>query len=276
MYGGLKSSYEEIICWVSNMSLENIANSDALYHNTEHTILVTLVGQEIFRGRHIREGGVTPEDWLLSIISLLCHDIGYVRGVCRKDRPDLHLYCTGVEDEMIQLPQGASDASLSPYHVNRSKMFIRERFANHKLIDPDVITKNIEWTHFPVPIENDYKDTKNYPALIRAADLIGQMGDPRYLHKIIALFYEFEENGINKTLGYKNPSDLRNHYPKFYWKSTHKYIKDALRFLSLSQFGQQIISNLYAHIFAMEHEMVDYGEFTYESELKDLEKPPLD
>lgn len=29
------------------MALENIANSDAFYHNVEHTILVTLVGQEI-------------------------------------------------------------------------------------------------------------------------------------------------------------------------------------------------------------------------------------
>ena len=28
-------------------ALENIANSDALYHNVEHTILVTIVGQEI-------------------------------------------------------------------------------------------------------------------------------------------------------------------------------------------------------------------------------------
>ncbi|HBB33823.1 MAG TPA: metal-dependent phosphohydrolase, partial [Cyanobacteria bacterium UBA9273] len=56
--------------------------SDALYHNVEHTILVTLVGQEILRGKHIRDGGVSCEDWLHFIISLLCHDIGYVKGVC--------------------------------------------------------------------------------------------------------------------------------------------------------------------------------------------------
>ena len=33
MYGGLKPDYEDIICWASSLSLENIANSDALYHN---------------------------------------------------------------------------------------------------------------------------------------------------------------------------------------------------------------------------------------------------
>ncbi len=45
-YGGLNPNYEDIIAWAGSMALENIANSDALYHNVEHTILVTLVGQE--------------------------------------------------------------------------------------------------------------------------------------------------------------------------------------------------------------------------------------
>jgi hypothetical protein len=44
------------------MALETIANRDALYHNVEHTILVTLVGQEVLRGKHMREGGVSSED----------------------------------------------------------------------------------------------------------------------------------------------------------------------------------------------------------------------
>jgi hypothetical protein len=56
-YGGLKPDYEDIIAWAGSMALENIANSDALYHNVEHTILVALVGQEMLRGKHIREGG---------------------------------------------------------------------------------------------------------------------------------------------------------------------------------------------------------------------------
>ncbi|MCQ3942149.1 MAG: hypothetical protein DPW22_02905, partial [Alphaproteobacteria bacterium] len=77
-YGGYKPEYAEIIGWAGGMALENIAGSDALYHNVEHTIYVTLVGQEILRGRHLREGKVSCEDWLTFIVSLLCHDIGYV------------------------------------------------------------------------------------------------------------------------------------------------------------------------------------------------------
>ena len=63
-YGGYKSDYADIIAWVGAMALENIASSDALYHNVEHAICITLVGQEILRGKHIRKGGVSCENWL--------------------------------------------------------------------------------------------------------------------------------------------------------------------------------------------------------------------
>jgi hypothetical protein len=253
-YGGQKPDYEDIIAWAGSMALENIANSDALYHNVEHTILVALVGQEILRGKHIREGGVTCEDWLHFIISLVCHDIGYVKGVCRADQDRNHLYATGQGDEMVLLEPGASDASLTPYHVDRGKRFIEERFGNNRLINAEVIKLNIELTRFPVPKEEDHQDTRHFPGLVRAADLIGQLSDPRYLKKIGALFYEFEETGQNKFLNYKDPSDLRANYPKFYWNVVHPYIQDGLRYLSLTQEGKQIIANLYSNVFMVENE----------------------
>lgn len=250
-YGGLRADYEEIIGWVGSMAMENVANSDALYHNVEHSILVALVGQELLRGRHIREGGVSCDDWLHFIISLVCHDIGYVKGVCRQDRDGR--YATGINDEMIQLPPGATDAALTPYHVDRAKLFIDERFGNHGLIDSERIKCNIELTRFPVPAANDQAVTDDYPGLIRASDLIGQLSDPRYLKKISALFYEFEETGVNKLLGYENPGDLRLNYPKFYWQGVYPYIQDGLRYLSVTQDGKQIIANLYSNVFVVEH-----------------------
>ena len=251
-YGNLKTDYGDILAWAGSMALENIANSDALYHDVEHTILVTLVGQEVLRGRHIREGGVSPEDWLHFIISLACHDIGYVRGVCREDRDNL--CATGLDGTMVELPPGATDASLTAYHVDRGKLFIEERFGGHKLIDTETIKHNIELTRFPVPAQEDHQDTTNYPGLVRASDLIGQLSDPRYLKKITALFYEFEETGVNKILGYANPGDLRQDYPQFYWKSVYPYVKPALRYLSLTQQGQQITASLYANVFVIEHD----------------------
>jgi hypothetical protein len=253
-YGGWKPNYAEIISWAGGMALENIANSDALYHNVEHTILVTLVGQEVLRGKHIREGGISCEDWMHAIISLLCHDIGYIKGVCRQDRLSENLYATGVDGKMIALPSGATDASLTPYHVDRGKLFIEERFGGHTLIEAEEIKRNIELTRFPVPKDEDHQDKIHAPGLVRAADLIGQLSDPRYLKKISALYYEFEETGVNKALGYRHPGDLRQNYSKFYWNGVHPYIKDALRYLELTLEGKQIIANLYANVFVVEHE----------------------
>jgi hypothetical protein len=85
VYGALEPGYPGVIEFIARLAMENIANSDAPYHDMNHTIMVALVGQEVLRGKHISEGGVTPRDWLHFIISLLCHDIGYVRGVCRGD-----------------------------------------------------------------------------------------------------------------------------------------------------------------------------------------------
>jgi len=251
-YGNLKADYADIIAWAGSMALENIANSDALYHDIEHTILVVLVGQEVLRGKHIREGGVSPDDWLHFIISLACHDIGYVRGVCREDRDNI--CATGVGGEKVSLPPGATDAALTVYHVDRGKLFIDERFCGHKLIDTEVIKKNIELTRFPIPAKEDHQDITNFPGLVRASDLIGQMSDPRYLRKISALFYEFEETGTNRVLGYRNPGDLRRSYAQFFWKSVYPYILPALKYLSLTQQGQQVTASLYANVFKVEHD----------------------
>jgi hypothetical protein len=175
-----------------------------------------------------------------------------VRGVCRQDV--CGTYATGIGDERVNLPDGATDASLTPYHVDRAKLFINERFRDHKLINAETIKRNIELTRFPVPNEEDHQDTENYPGLVRASDLIGQMSDPRYLHKISALFYEFEETGMNQVLGYKNPGDLRRNYSKFYWNVVHPYIQTALKYLSLTQQGKQVVANLHSNVFMIEHD----------------------
>src|SRR5262249_49107180 len=52
-------------------------------------------------------------------------------------------------------------------------------------------------------------------SLLRAADLIGQLGDPHYLRKTNALYYEFEEIGLNKQLGYESPADIVDKYRNF-------------------------------------------------------------
>jgi hypothetical protein len=252
-YGALEPSYPEILGWAGRMALERIADSDALYHDIEHTIFVTLVGQEILKGKHMRDGGVSPKDWLHFMIALLCHDIGYVRGVCREDRGDV--CTTGRDGGTVSLPPGATDAFLMPYHVDRGRLFIRERFGGHGTIDAEVVIEYIECTRFPVPQDEDHQTTGDYRGLVRAADLIGQLADPNYRRKHPALFYEFKETGVADRLGYRTPADLAAAYPSFYWTVVAPYIQDGLRYLRLTQEGKQWIANLHAHVFATEHGM---------------------
>lgn len=253
MFGGYKNEYSEILAWAGRMALENIANSDALYHNVEHTILVTLVGQQILAGKHMCEGGVSSEDWLHFTIALLCHDIGYVKGVCRVDDKQSFIFATGKGDGRIRLDEGSSDAALTPYHVARGKLFVEERFGGNPVIDAEIIKNNIDRTQFPVPDGSVIEGKSPYPDLVRGADLVGQLGDPMYLQKLHALFYEFEETGANKVMGFKDTGDLRRGYPAFYWNKVFPYLTNVLRYLDVTQSGKQILANLYSNVFRQEH-----------------------
>ena len=252
-YGILKPEYSSIIAWAGQLALENMANSDSLYHNVDHTMMVSLVGQEILKGKQLNEGGVKPLDWLHFMIALLCHDIGYLRGICRDDKEGV--YATGVDGKTVKVSLEGTDAAMTLYHVNRSKLFVRERFGDTLIsdFDSEVVTSYIEMTRFPVPDDAFHKDTAGYPGLVRAADFIGQLGDPNYLRKIPALFYEFEETGTNAKIGYKSPGDMRRGYPKFFWNVVTPYIQDALPYLRVTQEGKQWIANLHANVFAVEH-----------------------
>ncbi len=256
-YSILEPEIGNIIAWVGRLSLENIANTNALYHNVDHTILVTSVGQAILKGKHILEGGVTTRDWLHFIISLLCHDIGFVKGICSQDRQTE--FATGLDDEMENFPAGKTDAFLMPFHVDRSKLFVKERFGGKQIVDfnTDVISNYIEMTRFPIPDSDFYKDTSSYGGLVRAADFIGQLGDPNYLRKIPALYYEFVETGQNEKIGYKNPGDMCASYAKFYWNVVNPYIQHALKYLNVTQEGKQWVANLHSHVFEVEHGRYD-------------------
>lgn len=232
----------DVVLDAAHMALHAIARSDALYHNVEHTAQVTLVGAAVLYGRQLERQDVTPAAWLNTLVALLCHDIGYVRGICRADRGDR--CATGVARRSLQLQSGASDAALMPVHVDRGKCFVAEYFAGVPLVDVAQVQANIERTRFPVPDDPVYQLGDDYPGLVRAADLIGQLGDRRYLHKLSAVFYEFEEVGYNAATGYRKPGDLLASYPEFFRDRVQPYIADAVRYLKRTEEGRDILAHL--------------------------------
>jgi hypothetical protein len=240
----------ELVPSMARLALECIGNSDALYHNVEHTMLVTLAGNDIMKGRALLVPTL-PSDYAHVIVACLMHDIGYVRGILKGDGPEG--YVIDVTGRKAKLPRGSSDAALLPYHVDRSKLFVMERVAASDVLDAARIARAIEFTRFPASA--DAYDDENEGSLLRAADLIGQLGDPHYLRKANALYYEFDEVSMSKQLGYTSPADLVDLYSQFYWNNVSPHIQPTIRYLNVTSSGRQWIANLYSNVFRAERDL---------------------
>src|SRR4029453_8456985 len=110
-FGSSHARLAELIPFAARLALECIGNSDALYHNVEHTMLVTLGGPDIFKGCGLLKPS-TPTNF---IVACLAHDIGYVRGVVKGDGDDG--YIVDGTGRKVSLPRGSSDAAPGPYPV---------------------------------------------------------------------------------------------------------------------------------------------------------------
>ncbi len=254
-FGSVDAKLTELIPGVARISLECIGNSDALYHNVEHTMLVTLVGYDIMRGRALLMP-TFPIDFAHVLVACLLHDIGYVRGILQGDGRDG--YVIDAKGGKTKLPRGSSDAALTPFHVDRSKLYVTERIGKSEVLDAARIAGAIEYTRFPSPGGPSGEDNEE-GSLVRAADLIGQLGDPHYLRKANALYHEFEEAGMNRQLGYASPADLTDRYPQFYWNSVSAHIQTAIRYLNVTSSGRQWIASLYANVFRAERDLSLFG-----------------
>ena len=250
-FGSSQSNLIEMVPSIARIAIECIGNSDALYHNVEHTMLVTLAGHDILRGRALH-AHMPAEDYAHVIIACLTHDIGYVRGLFKADDEDGYLVDAG--GGKVKLPRGSSDAALLPYHVDRSKMFVMERIEGMVQLDKHRIASAVEGTRFPASIPSEDEECDEEAALLRAADLIGQLGDPHYIRKANALYHEFEESGLNRQLGYSSPADIVNLYPQFYWNSVSPHVQTAIRYLNVTSRGRQWIAGLYSNIFRAERD----------------------
>ena len=250
-FGSSHARLAEVLPFAARLTLECIGNSDALYHNIEHSMLVTLAGHDILMGRMMVRP-TTAVDYANFILACLTHDIGFVRGIVQGDNDES--YVADLSGRTVRLPRGSSDAALAPYHVDRSKLFVSERLDGVE-VDAVRIARAIEYTRFPYTASSNDELIEEEGMLLRAADLIGQLGDPNYLRKSNALFYEFEEIGLNKKLGYETPADLVDKYPKFYWSSVTPHIHTAIRYLNVTSSGRRWIASLYSNVFRAEREV---------------------
>ena len=86
-FGSTDARLTKFVPHLSKLAFDWIGNSDALYYNVEHTMLVTQVGNEIMAGR-ARLMPTSANDYAHVIAACLFHDIGYVRGILKGDGAD--------------------------------------------------------------------------------------------------------------------------------------------------------------------------------------------
>ena len=249
IFGSAHDDMAERLGSAARSTIECLARSDALYHNYEHTLQVTMVGRDILQGMMVSQR-IEPLDYCHLLVACLLHDIGYLRGVLSGDTETE--FVVDSDGKKVTLPRGASDAALTPYHVDRSKMFAFERLEKTPNIDIPRIAEAIEMTRFPVPQRAGTASASLEPKLVQAADLIGQLGDPMYTRKANALYYEFEEIGTNRQLGYSSPADIIDRYPAFFWSCVSKHLDDGIKYLNMTTSGRQWIANLHHHILCAE------------------------
>jgi hypothetical protein len=248
-FGPSQTNLVDVVPAAARIALECIGNSDALYHNIEHTLLVTLAGHDILRGRSLHSP-MTADDYAHVIIACLTHDIGYVRGLFKDDDEDG--FVADASGRKVTLPRGSSDAGLMAYHVDRSKLYVMKRIEGIAYLNRQRIADAIEGTRFPPQEGHAFGEEA---AIVRAADFIGQLGDPNYIRKANALYHEFEEVGMNRQLGYDSPADIVNRYPQFYFNCVAPHIQTEIRYLNMTSSGRQWIASLYGNVFRAEREI---------------------
>ena len=118
------------------------------------------------------------------MVACLTHDIGYVRGVVKGDEDDGY----GLLMRLVARFHCRADPRTprSRYiTLARSKLFVLDRVAAIQELDGERIARAIGYTQFPYNHrrQRQRKLTKKKASLLRAANLIGQLGDPHYLEK---------------------------------------------------------------------------------------------
>ena len=255
-FGERAPEHHDTILEVARMVLARVARSDALYHDLVYTFLVTLVGQDILRGRIARDADVVPNDWVHFLASLLCSNVGIVRGTCPGDAGNTCV--TGTNAQTVELPRGATDGALWPYRAERATIFVHHHFREHPILEWEALAASMEYSRFPPPLERDH-ETASYPGLLRAAHLIAMVADPNFTLKINRLFLQARESGIADKLGYTTAPEFIARYPKFFWRVLHPLIGEAMELLDYTGGGRVWVANMQAHLLVEEHRQPPAG-----------------
>ena len=183
---------------------------DALYHDFEHTLQVTLCLSRLVHGMHLHqaEPSLGEREFRLVLLAILFHDTGYL-----KKRTDLE----------------GTGAKYTQIHVARSADFAKKMLLE-KGFGPEAITSvgnmirctGVNADLSTIPFREPWERTLG--CALATADLLGQMAAPDYVEKLPILFQEFAESARyqtgdpNATGLFRSAEDLIQKTPAFWEK----------------------------------------------------------
>lgn len=234
------------ICSLFNGSFKGYRKCNTEYHNLKHTLDAFLATARLIDGRNLSADAFTERTAINLLLSALLHDTGYIQEIADTE---------------------GTGAKYTKVHVKRSIDFTARnaRFFRLKKNDVAEISDFIACTG----LKSDCISTLSGEDLaggciLGTADLIGQMSDRAYLEKLLFLYYEFSEAGME---GFDTSFDILRKTLVFY-ESTMERLNDTLmrsydfaHYHFKERFG--IDENLY--ITAMEKQM-DYLKLIIDDE----------
>lgn len=255
VFGAREQERLDCLVWVARMALTRMTFTNALYTNLTMSMLTTQVATDILHGRVVARGDVSADDWLHFTSASLCYLVGFVRGSVKGDSGR-----SCVIDEAgntTELQRGQSDGALYPWGVPRGKLFVQQFFRDHALIDGERLASCIEYTHYPaLPDRN--RETGNWPGLLRGAQTIAVVSDPRFTQRLKFFYLQLKEAGVAQSLSFNSAADVFDSMPSSFWKFLFPMIGDAIDYLKYTGDGQSWLANMNAHMLQEEHrEMPD-------------------
>ena len=181
--------------------------STTRYHDLEHTLGVYLAMARLLHGAS-QEGVVfTPSLVNMGLASAIFHDTGLIQRTEEKEGTGAR-YSVGHESRSVRFALDYLERNGNPWAWTEG------------MIGPVILCTNL---HVPF-VESDFsgRETELLAKFLGTADLLAQMGDRVYLEKLLLLYGEFQEAGIQ---GFDSELMLLEQTEAFYEQTVKKKIQ---------------------------------------------------
>jgi len=203
---------------------------DTRYHDLSHTLEALLAAVRLLDGYNIKNEPLSARLAEDLLNAALLHDTGYIQ-----------------EDS----DHVGTGARYTVSHVERSIQFLKKNHEAFEIDEDDleIFAELIQCTGLTVRLETvpfSSAEERLAGCILGTADLLGQMSDRQYLEKLIFLYYEFKEAGVE---GFDTEFDLVRKTVDFY-EVTKKRLSESysnIYFFARDHFEKRfgIDSNLY-------------------------------